>query len=253
MDIATNKTAAVLIIGNEILSGRTKEANLNYIALALAKIGVSLTECRVVRDIEGEIIAAINALRVTYDYVFTTGGIGTTHDDITAACVAKAFDVPLVTNLKALSLLEDRYQSHLGPGARKMAVIPEGADLIENPVTIAPGFYMENVFVMAGVPAIAQAMFDDVVTKITHGKPVISETVTCHLPESYISQGLAQLQDTHPNLDIGSYPRWTATGFDLNLVIRGIDRAHVTAAHEDVKRFVEARTHEFEQLHISQG
>lgn len=252
MDSSSNKTSAVLIIGNEVLSGRTRDANLNYIATKLSEIGVTLAEARVVRDVEDEIISAVNTLREAYDYVFTTGGIGTTHDDITAASVAKALGRELKENPEAVKLLEDRYKEELSPSARKMAVLPEGAKLILNPVTIAPGFQVENVFVMAGVPAIAQAMFDDVASKISHGKPVLSETVTCHLPESYVAEPLEQLQKKHPSLDIGSYPRWTAGGFDLNLVVRGIDKRGVSQAREDLERLVEKLSREFEQVHVLQ-
>ncbi len=248
MGSSVNKTAAILIIGNEVLSGRTKDANVNAIATKLNEIGVTLSEGRVVRDIESEIIHAVNELRQKYDYVFTTGGIGTTHDDITAASVAKAFGVDVRENAEALRLLIANYHGKLTQSARKMAMIPTGAKLIANPVTIAPGFYLENVFVMAGVPIIAAAMFDDVIGKITHGSPIVSKSLTCHLPESFVSERFADLQSAYPSLDLGSYPRWGSAGFNLNLVIRGVDEDLIIRAFNDLEALIVELTNAFDKM-----
>ncbi len=180
-------TAAVLIIGNEILSGRTKDANLPYLGERLGELGIRLAEARVVADQKGEIVAAVNALRQRYTYLFTTGGIGPTHDDITAECVAAAFDRPLIRNPEALALL----QAHYAPGdlneARLlMANTPEGATLIENPIIHAPGFRIENVHVMAGVPAVMRAMFDSLAPGLTGGPPAMTWTFSIRNPGAWL-------------------------------------------------------------------
>ncbi len=228
-------TAAVLIIGNEILSGRTKDANLPYLGERLSELGIRLAEARVVADLKDEIVAAVNALRQRYTYVFTTGGIGPTHDDITAECVAAAFGRPLIRNPEALALL----QAHYAPGdlneARlRMANTPEGATLIENPISHAPGFRMENVHVLAGVPAIMRAMFDSLAPGLTGGPPLRSRTVTSKLPEGALAAGLGALQVRYPEVDIGSYPSFRDGRPSVAVVLRATDEPRLAAAAEEV-------------------
>ncbi|MDJ0971238.1 MAG: molybdopterin-binding protein [Kiloniellales bacterium] len=228
-------TAAVLIIGNEILSGRTKDANLPYLGERLGELGIRLAEARVVADLKDEIVAAVNVLRQRYTYVFTTGGIGPTHDDITAECVAAAFGRPLIRNPEALALL----QAHYAPGdlneARlRMANTPEGATLIENPISHAPGFRMENVHVLAGVPAIMRAMFDSLAPGLTGGPPLRSRTVTSKLPEGALAAGLGALQVRYPEVDIGSYPSFRDGRPSVAVVLRATDESRLAAAADEV-------------------
>jgi molybdenum cofactor synthesis domain-containing protein len=220
-------TAAILVIGNEILSGRTKDANLPYLAIELDKLGVRLMEARVVPDIEARIIANLNALRATYDYVFTTGGIGPTHDDITALAVAKAFGVPLRRHPEAVKILASRFKNpaDLNEARLRMANVPEGGVLIDNPVSGAPGFQIGNVFVMAGVPAIMQAMFQGLRHRLVGGEPMRARTLATNLPEGKIAQGLAALQERHPEVEIGSYPFYRQGRFGVSLVMRATDEA----------------------------
>lgn len=238
-------TAALLIIGNEILSGRTRDANLPYIAETLNTVGVRLMEVRVVSDIEIDIINAVNALRARYDYLFTTGGIGPTHDDITAASVAKAFDRPLIRNPEALERLQRHYAEvglALTEARLRMANTPEGAELIDNPISSAPGFRVENVFVMAGVPTIMQAMLDSVKGRLRGGLPVLSRSIRCNLGEGTIAAGLGAIQQRYPDIDIGSYPRFTGVGdgFRVTLVLRHTDALRLEQALLEVVELVES-------------
>jgi len=219
-------TAAVLIIGNEILSGRTEDANLNWIANRLTQRGIRLAEARVVPDIEDEIVAAVQALSARYTYLFTTGGIGPTHDDITAQSIAKAFDRPLVINPEARERLEQHYGAgKVSPARLLMARAPEGAVLVDNPVSAAPGFRIENVYVMAGVPAIMRAMIDHVVPMLAGGPVVLSRSVACEIGESVLADPLGAIQAAHPEVDIGSYPWFRNSRFGVSLVARGTDPA----------------------------
>lgn len=230
-------TAALLIIGNEILSGRTTDANLPYIAGRLNDLGIRLSEVRVVADIEAEVVDAVNALRARYTYVFTTGGIGPTHDDITADCVAKAFGLALIESAEARRRLEERYEEsgmELNEARLRMARTPEGAVLIDNPVSAAPGFQVENVFVMAGVPKIMQAMFESLRERLVGGDPLISRSIACKLPEGKIAQGLGEIQARHEGVDIGSYPSYSSSGFGVAVVLRHSDRAALGAAAAEV-------------------
>src|ERR1700680_2646296 len=202
-------TAAVLVIGDEILSGRTKDRNIGYIAEYLTAIGIDLKEVRVVADEEGAIVAALNALRARYTYVFTTGGIGPTHDDITADCVAKAFGVPIDYDPRALALLQQRYAAmgtEMNEARMRMTRIPKGADLVVNKVSAAPGFWIGNVIVMAGVPSIMQAMLDDVAPKLKTGIRMLSETVRANAREGDIGTQLGNIAKANPEVAIGSYP-----------------------------------------------
>lgn len=223
--------AALIIIGNEILSGRTVDKNLPYIAEKLNGAGVRLSEVRVIPDIEDEIIAAVRAMSTKFDYVFTTGGIGPTHDDITSASVAKAFNVPLVRHPDAVKMLEDYYPEGQVTEARlTMADVPEGATLIPNPVSGAPGFKIENVHVMAGVPRIMQGMLDHVTPTLAGGRPVVAKTVEGRTGESIIAERLEAIAHDHPNLDIGSYPSFKNGWVSVALVVRGTDIAEVDEA-----------------------
>ncbi|HEY5289618.1 MAG TPA: molybdopterin-binding protein [Caulobacteraceae bacterium] len=226
-------TAAVLIIGDEILSGRTQDTNLNAIARHLALFGVDLAEARVVGDVKAEIIAALNALRARYDYVITTGGIGPTHDDITAECVAEAFGLELVEHPEIVTMLTARWGDQLNAARRRMARVPVGGTLVRNPVQGPPGFQIGNVFVLAGVPLIMRGMMEDVVTRLRTGQVVISRTVRVEgAGEGAIAAPLEALAKVHPDLALGSYPFFGADGFGSNLVIRGRDAAEVTATVE---------------------
>ena len=235
-------TAAMLIIGNEILSGRTKDANLHYLACELTELGIRLMEVRVIPDVEVVIIDAVNEARRRYDYVFTTGGIGPTHDDITAECVAKAFGVPLIVNPVALKLLEEQVKKRgnvLNEARLRMAKTPVGASLIDNSHSIVPGFLMENVYVMAGVPRIMQAMFEGVKSGLRRGRQIHSRTVACNLPEGTIAEGLGAVQARFPDLEIGSYPSYRSrAGFDVAMVIRGVDEGQIAAAFSEISDLV---------------
>ncbi len=222
-------TAAVLVIGDEILSGRTKDKNIGTIADYLADLGIDLREVRVVPDVEGEIVDAVNALRARYTYLFTTGGIGPTHDDITADSVAKAFGVPIAEDPRAIALLLQRIKpEELNEARRRMARIPEGAALVENAVSKAPGFWLGNVIVMAGVPSVMQSMLDFVAPKLTAGTPVTVETLdTGGLPEGAYAAALGALAARNPAVSIGSYPSFRDGTFHNQIVVRGRDAAAV--------------------------
>jgi molybdenum cofactor synthesis domain-containing protein len=228
-------TAAVLIIGDEILSGRTQDTNLNFIARYLGTYGVDLAEARVVGDIEAEIVAALNALRSRYDYVITTGGIGPTHDDITADCVAAAFGVPLREDPEIIALMRERWGAEPNAARRRMARVPEGGSLVRNPVQGPPGFQIGNVFVLAGVPQIMRGMMEDVGPRLRTGKVVIARTVRVEgTGESAMAEPLAVIAKAHPTLSLGSYPFFGPEGFGSNLVIRGRDADEVAAVVEEL-------------------
>jgi molybdenum cofactor synthesis domain-containing protein len=232
-------TACVLIIGNEILSGRTQDANLAYIATGLAGIGVLLREARVIPDVPETIVSHVNALRAQYDYLFTTGGIGPTHDDITAECVAKAFGVPLTLHPDAHKIFLSIWKpEELNPARLRMAHTPEGAKLIVNPVSRAPGFQMGNVYVMAGIPKVMQAMFDSVKPNLKGGPPVLSRSVGCNLPESALAKRLGEIQQRFPDTDIGSYPQFRRDGFGVSLVVRGRELKQLDAAVAEIVTMV---------------
>ncbi|MDJ0950304.1 MAG: molybdopterin-binding protein [Alphaproteobacteria bacterium] len=232
-------TACLIIIGNEILSGRTKDANLPFLAGKLNDWGVRLREVRVVPDLEAAIVAAVNDCRGRYDYVFTSGGIGPTHDDITAACVAKAVGVPIERNAEAVALLEGHYAPGDLTAARlKMADIPVGATLVDNPVSRAPGFQLENVFVLAGVPMIFQAMLESLRHRVVGGRPMISRTVSCFLAEGQIAPGLATLQESYPELEIGSYPFFRLRRFGVSVVLRSTDEDALGRAEADLRALI---------------
>ena len=233
-------TAAILVIGDEILSGRTKDRNIGYIAEYLTNSGIDLREVRVVPDLEEEIVGAINALRLRYTYLFTTGGIGPTHDDITADCVARAFGVSIAVDERAVNVMLDRYKrEELNEARLRMARIPAGAELIDNPISKAPGFMIGNVIVMAGVPNIMQAMLDDVAPRLRTGSRVLARTVdAAGLGEGIYAGGLAAIAVAHPAVSIGSYPAFQAGGFRNQIVLRSRDEAALEAAEKAVIGFI---------------
>ncbi len=217
-------TAAVLIIGDEILSGRTQDTNLRDIARYLAVHGVDLAEARTVSDVEAEIVAALNALRARYDYVITTGGIGPTHDDITADAVAVAFGVALEENPEILALMTAKWQGELTPARRRMARVPVGGSLVKNPVNGPPGFMIGNVFVLAGVPQIMRGMLEDVGWRLKGGAVTVSRTVRVDgSGEGVIAAPLEAVARAHPAMSLGSYPFFGPEGYGSNLVLRGRD------------------------------
>ncbi len=232
----TQPTAAVLVIGDEILSGRTQDTNLAHIAGFLGALGIDLCEARVVRDVEAEIVAAVNALRARYTYVFTTGGIGPTHDDVTADSVARAFGVGIDYHPEVLALLGARYKpGEFNEMRKRMARIPDGASLIRNSVSGAPGFQLGNVFVMAGVPMIMRAMLEDVEPRLARGRVVVAETISARIPEGRIAGPLARIQSEHKDVAIGSYPFYREDGSGVQLVVRGRDGTAVEAAARAVE------------------
>jgi len=233
-------TAAILVIGDEILSGRTKDKNIGYIAEYLTAIGVDLREVRVVADVEDDIVAALNALRHRYTYVFTTGGIGPTHDDITADSVAKAFGVPIDYDPRAVALLQQRFKGpDLNEARMRMTRIPQGADLVTNKVSLAPGFWIGNVIVMAGVPSIMQAMLDEVGPKLKTGRQMLSESIRADAREGDIGTELGELAKAHPDASFGSYPFFDdKTGPNTNIVVRSRDPEKLAAAKASVEQML---------------
>ena len=228
-----NPTAAMLVIGDEILSGRTRDANMHYLAQELTKAGITLTEVRIVSDDRAAIVGALNALRGSFDTVITSGGIGPTHDDITADCVAEAFGVSIDVRDDARALLQAHYDSRgieFNDARKRMARIPDGADLIENPVSIAPGFTLGNVHVMAGVPSVFQAMVASVLPTLTGGAPMLSQTLRIDRGEGDIAGPLGEIAEAFPDLSFGSYPFQQNGAYGANVVVRGQDGALVDAA-----------------------
>lgn len=237
-----NPTAAMLTIGDEILSGRTRDTNMPHLATALAARGISLRQTRVVPDEEHEIVEALNALRARYTHVFTSGGIGPTHDDITADAVAAAFGVPIDVREDARAILALNYanpEAELNPARLRMARIPEGATLIENPVSRAPGFSIGNVHVMAGVPAVFEAMVAGLLPTLTGGRPLLSDTLRVDRPEGEIAGPLRLVAEAHPGVSIGSYPFNRAGRFGSNLVGRSEDAEALAAAMADLRRMAD--------------
>ncbi|HEY5047262.1 MAG TPA: molybdopterin-binding protein [Rhizomicrobium sp.] len=241
MSYAPSPTAAVLVIGDEILSGRTQDTNLSTITKFLGGLGIDLCEARTVRDAQDEIVAAVNALRARYNYVFTTGGIGPTHDDITADAIAKAFGVGIDYHPQVLALLAARYKpGEFNAMRKRMARIPDGASLIANSVSGAPGFQLGNVFVLAGVPAIMRAMLDDVAPRLARGAMVVSATVSARIGEGRFAEALARVQAEHAGVAVGSYPFYSEDGGGVQLVVRGRDAAAVEAAARAIEAALEA-------------
>lgn len=222
-------TACLIIIGNEILSGKTQDANLQFLAEELGKLGVQLAEARVIADVEATIIATVNELRAKFTYVFTTGGIGPTHDDITALSIAKAFGRELVLDQTAVERMQ-RGSFELNEARLKMAHVPDGATLIENPRTFAPGFRIENVYVLAGIPSVARAMFGTLLDELNAGAAIHSSSVDVYLKEGDIAKPLEAIALDFPDLDVGSYPFSRDGRYGANLVVRGTDPKRIAAA-----------------------
>ncbi len=232
-------TAAVLIIGNEVLSGRTGDANLKFLGENLNDIGIQVREARVVPDVTDEIVEALNALRRRYDYVFTTGGIGPTHDDITSAAIARAFGRKLVRHPEAEALLRAHYKPEDVTEARlKMSEMPEGATLIDNPVSKAPGYQVENVIVMAGIPHIMQGMFEGFRHRLRGGATVGSRSITVSIPEGVAAKPLGDIQNDFPDVEIGSYPFVRDGKIGTSLVARSSDPARLEAAADAIEAMV---------------
>lgn len=228
-----NPTAAMLVIGDEILSGRTRDSNMHYLARELTRVGIDLQEVRMVRDAPQAIVAAVRALSAAHDHLFTSGGIGPTHDDITAECVARAFDRPISVREDARALLAAHYEKSgqdLNAARLRMARIPEGAALIENPISAAPGFSIENAHVMAGVPTIFEAMVASVLPRLSGGAPLLSQSLEIFRGEGDIAGPLGELAERYPDLSIGCYPFQRDGVFGAHVVIRGEQGAQVDAA-----------------------
>ncbi|WP_026614147.1 competence/damage-inducible protein A [Ensifer aridi] len=243
MTSATIVTAAMLAIGDELLSGRTKDKNIGHLADMLTMVGIDLREVRIVADEEQAIVEAVNALRSRYDYVFTSGGIGPTHDDITADAISKAFGVECIHDPNAMELLGAMYARRgmeFTDARKRMARMPIGARHIPNPVSTAPGFAIGNVYVMAGVPQVFQAMLDSLLPNLTTGTPVLSRTVRSPYGEGDIGAPLAEVQKNHPDTSIGSYPKFDGRSFSTDIVIRARDAGVLAAAEADVAAMIEA-------------
>ena len=237
---AESVTAAILVIGDEILSGRTKDRNIGYIAEYLAKVGVDVREARVVPDIEDEIVGAVNALRSRYDYLFTTGGIGPTHDDITADAIAKAFGVAIGEDPRALAVMMERYTvDDLTPARRRMSRIPAGAELVDNPISKAPGFRIGNVIVMAGVPSVMQAMLDHAIQSVRGGAVMLVETIEAGgLPEGRYGEALREIAEDRAAVSIGSYPSFSGGQFRNQIVVRSRDAEALVEAKAAVEAMI---------------
>jgi len=241
MSAPSNPTACLLVIGNEVLSGRTQDANIKFLASRLGEIGIPLREVRVIPDVADTIVSTVNEVRAKFDHVFTTGGIGPTHDDITSECIAAAFGVPwekhpIAWERMARYYIETRGDiSEFNPARQRMATMPRGAELIDNEVSIAPGFTLGNVHVMAGVPRIMRSMFEALAPRLAGGPPIVSVAVHAPgLPEGRIAEGLADIQGRYPALDLGSYPYYRAGGNGVAIVAKGNDGEAAAAAIAEV-------------------
>ncbi|KQO80842.1 competence/damage-inducible protein A [Rhizobium sp. Leaf262] len=240
-------TAAMLAIGDELLSGRTKDKNIGHLADVMTMSGIDLKEVRIVADEEQDIVEALNALRQRYDYVFTSGGIGPTHDDITADAVSAAFGLPCEHDADAMRLLGDMYrvrEMEFTDARKRMARMPRGARHITNPVSVAPGFIVENVYVMAGVPQVFQAMLDNVIPTLKTGSKILSRAVRSPFGEGDIGTLLTGVQKSHPETSIGSYPKYDGQRFSTEIVVRARDNAALEAAAQDVVAMIDAITRE---------
>jgi molybdenum cofactor synthesis domain-containing protein len=231
-------TAAILVIGNEILSGRTQDVNIQYLAQRLGELGIRLTQARVIPDEAQDIISSVRELAASHTYVFTTGGIGFTHDDITAVSIAQAFEIEIEEHPGALRILQEYYGDALNDARRRMALIPVGATLIDNPISKAPAFQINNVFVLAGVPSVMQGMFEGLIGRLTGGTPIQFMSVSCSLPEGTIADELTLVQDRHPEVEIGSYPYFKHGVLGVSLVMRGVDTESITNAMKDVSHMI---------------
>ena len=237
---AKNPTACLLVIGNEVLSGRTRDANIQFLAAGLGSLGIPLREVRVIPDVTQTIIGTVNEVRRKFDYVFTTGGIGPTHDDITSECVAAAFGVPWEPHPVAWPRMQASYKpGDFNAARQRMATMPRGAALIENSISVAPGFQMDNVYVMAGVPRVMQSMFEWLAPRLHGGARIEMRAVhVVGLPEGIIAEGLGAVQQRYPDLDIGSYPFYRPSGNGVALVAKGPDGAEAEKAIAEVTELI---------------
>jgi molybdenum cofactor synthesis domain-containing protein len=238
--VAGNPTACLLVIGNEVLSGRTQDANIRFLAVKLGEIGIPLREVRVIPDIPATIIETVNTTRAMFDYVFTTGGIGPTHDDITSECVAAAFGVPWEPHPEAWARMERSYKpGEFNAARQRMATMPRGAALIDNALSVAPGFQIGNVYVMAGVPRVMQSMFEWLAPRLQGGPKIEQRAVyAVGLPEGVIAEGLGAIQARYPQLDLGSYPFYRPGGNGVALVAKGTDVTAAEAAIAEVTALI---------------
>ena len=238
----TKVNAAILIIGNEILSGRTQDTNTSTLATWLNSIGVKVMEVRVIPDVENTIVETLNFLRKTYNYVFTTGGIGPTHDDITAQSVSKAFGKKYEVHKEAYKILESYYKpGEFNDGRKKMVWMPKDADLILNPTSGAPGFNVENVFCLPGVPSILKSMLGGLKNKIVGGKPILSHTINLRTVESEIADSLTKVQDQNQDVEIGSYPFFHAGKLGVSIVLRSEDKSKIDNCSSKILKFIEEK------------
>ena len=236
----SNPTACLLVIGNEVLSGRTQDANIRFLAVGLGGIGIPLREVRVIPDVAETIISTVNEVRAKFDYVFTTGGIGPTHDDITSECIAAAFGVPWEPHPDAWARMERTYKpGEFNTARQRMATMPRGATLIDNALSVAPGFQIGNVYVMAGVPRVMQSMFEWLAPRLKGGPRIVSHAVhAIGLPEGVIAEGLAAIQARYPQIDLGSYPFYRPSGNGVALVAKGADETAARAAIAEVTTLI---------------
>jgi molybdenum cofactor synthesis domain-containing protein len=235
-----NPTACLLVIGNEVLSGRTQDANIKYVATRLAELGIRLREVRVIADEPDMIVGTVNDVRARYDQVFTTGGIGPTHDDITSECIAAAFGVPWEAHREAWARMERAYRpGEFNAARQRMATMPRGALLIDNPISTAPGFSIGNVHVMAGVPRVMQAMFENLAPLLKAGMPIRSMAVhVIRLGEGVLAHGLADIQKRYPDLELGSYPFYRPSGIGVAIVAKGTNADRIAKSLDDVSRLI---------------
>ena len=234
--------AGIIIIGNEILSGRTKDTNTSTLAIWLNSLGIKVDEVRVIPDIEETIVDTVNSFRKKYDYVFTSGGIGPTHDDITSSSISKAFKVTYGAHKEAFKILEKYYKpGEFNEGRQKMAWMPTEAHLILNPTSGAPGFYVENVFCLPGVPSILKAMLGGIQNKIAGGDPILSSTINLRTVESEIAKSLSDVQNKNSDVEIGSYPFFRAGKLGVSLVLRSKDKKKIDLCNNDILNFVKEK------------
>jgi molybdenum cofactor synthesis domain-containing protein len=242
MDKKAKVNASILIIGNEILSGRTQDTNTSSLAAWLNSIGVNVKEVRVIPDVEKTIVETVNILRSTYDYVFTTGGIGPTHDDITAESVSKAFGIKYEIHKEAYKILESYYKpGEFNEGRQKMVWMPENANLILNPTSGAPGFGVENVFCLPGVPSILKSMLGGLTNSIIGGEPILSLTISLRTIESEIASSLTKVQDENKDVEIGSYPFFQAGKLGVSIVIRSEDQSKIDNCNSQILKFIKEK------------
>jgi molybdenum cofactor synthesis domain-containing protein len=243
-------TACIIIIGNEILSGQTQDTNITAIAKYLFNLGIILKECRIIGDNEQDIITTVNDCRARYNYVFTTGGIGPTHDDITSRAISKAFNLPLESNAEAVKRIFSHIPQRGPDDARlRMADMPEGVILIDNPVSHAPGFQIENVFVLPGVPTITQEMLPGLTPRLQKGRPLLTKSLMCIAFESHIANELSKIQDLHPTVEIGSYPTWhISKERGVKIVFKGYDPAELQSVESKIYEMSKKLGYDVEEI-----